>query len=61
VDGLAVEGLSAYPTGGDPHPPALVVAFGTPPAHAWAGALERLVAVLTPGACDRPPQESIGT
>jgi GntR family transcriptional regulator/MocR family aminotransferase len=44
--GLALEGLSAYRAEPDTHPPALVVGYGTPPAHAYTTALARLCAVL---------------
>jgi GntR family transcriptional regulator / MocR family aminotransferase len=44
--GLALEGLGAYRFGGPPQGPALVVGYGTPPAHAFTTALARLVAVL---------------
>ena len=44
--GLALEGLGAYATAGHPHPPALVVGYGTPPEHAVTGAIARLTAVL---------------
>ena len=38
---LIVEGLDSYRLRAD-HGPALVVGYGTPPEHAWEGALERL-------------------
>ncbi|WP_285567649.1 PLP-dependent aminotransferase family protein [Actinoallomurus iriomotensis] len=41
--GLALAGISLYGSGAGP---ALVVGYGTPPEHAFAGALERLCAVL---------------
>ena len=47
--GLALEGLSPYHAGGEPHPPALVVGYGTPPEHAFTGAVARLTATLTAG------------
>ncbi|GGQ85653.1 aminotransferase class I/II-fold pyridoxal phosphate-dependent enzyme [Couchioplanes azureus] len=43
---LAVDGLGTYRRGGPEHPPALVVGYGTPPDHAYRGALTRLAAVL---------------
>ncbi|KAA6214410.1 PLP-dependent aminotransferase family protein [Streptomyces albofaciens JCM 4342] len=50
--GLALEGLSsfAYPAAADGAPlrDALVVAYGRPPEHAFAGALEALLRVLPP-------------
>lgn len=46
--GLALAGISLYGSGAGP---ALVVGYGTPPEHAFAGALERLCAVL--GCADR--------
>ena len=39
---LIVEGLDAYRFGSTPRGPALVVGYGTPPEHAWEGALGRL-------------------
>jgi GntR family transcriptional regulator/MocR family aminotransferase len=39
---VIVEGLDAYRFGEEPRNPALVVGYGTPPEHAWQGALERL-------------------
>jgi GntR family transcriptional regulator/MocR family aminotransferase len=44
--GLALEGLSGYHATPGPHPPALVVGYGTPPEHAFTGALARLTATL---------------
>ncbi len=44
--GLAVEGMSRYCAGGIAHPPALVLGYGTPPAHAFTTAVSRLCAVL---------------
>ena len=44
--GLLVEGLDSYGTGVQQHDPALVVGFGTPPAHAFAGAVRALCASL---------------
>jgi GntR family transcriptional regulator / MocR family aminotransferase len=44
--GLALEGLSGYHATPGPHPPALVVGYGTPPEHAFTGALLRLTATL---------------
>ncbi|MFE6555742.1 PLP-dependent aminotransferase family protein [Streptomyces sp. NPDC057746] len=55
--GLALEGMASF---GNDTGPALVVGYGTPPEHAFAGALERLCAVLeTTGARSHrgwPPQ-----
>ena len=45
--GLAIDGLSAYGPAGHPAGPALVVGYGTPPAHAFSTALARLAAVLS--------------
>lgn len=46
--GLAVEALGAYRGGGRrQHGPALVVGYGTPPEHAFTGAVARLCAVLS--------------
>ena len=39
---VIVEGLDAYRFGTARRGPALVVGYGTPPEHAWEGALERL-------------------
>jgi GntR family transcriptional regulator / MocR family aminotransferase len=44
--GLAVGGLGDYAAAGARHGPALVVGFGTPPAHAFTTAVARLCAVL---------------
>jgi GntR family transcriptional regulator/MocR family aminotransferase len=44
--GLAVEGLGPYCAPGHPRGPALVIGYGTPPEHAFTGALARLCAVL---------------
>lgn len=44
--GLVLEGLGAYDATSDPHPPALVIGYGTPPEHAFTGAIARLTAVL---------------
>jgi GntR family transcriptional regulator / MocR family aminotransferase len=44
--GLALEGLGPYTATSDPHPPALVVGYGTPPDHAFTGAVARLTATL---------------
>jgi len=43
--GLALDGLAAYAGPGESHQPALVVGFGTPPDHAFTGAVARLCAV----------------
>jgi GntR family transcriptional regulator/MocR family aminotransferase len=44
--GLALEGLGGYHATRDPYPPALVIGYGTPPEHAFTGAVARLTAVL---------------
>ena len=44
--GLAVEGMRRYCADGVIHPPALVLGYGSPPAHAFATAVRRLCAVL---------------
>jgi GntR family transcriptional regulator / MocR family aminotransferase len=44
--GLALEGLGPYNATPDPHPPSLVIGYGTPPEHAFTGAIARLTAVL---------------
>jgi len=52
--GLAVESLGDYGPR-DPRHPALVVGYGTPPAHLFAGAVSRLGAVLgAPAGGGRP-------
>ena len=43
---LVLEGLDTYRFGPDARPPAVVVGYGTPPEHAWEGALERLRELL---------------
>ena len=47
--GLALDGLGAYGPGvsGAPQAPALVIGYGTPPAHAYTTALARLMATLS--------------
>jgi GntR family transcriptional regulator/MocR family aminotransferase len=47
--GVRVDGLEAYRLGGQPHAPALVVGFGTPPEHAYGAAIARLCAALAGG------------
>jgi GntR family transcriptional regulator/MocR family aminotransferase len=44
--GLAIQGLSTYRAAEPSHPAALVVGYGTPPPHAFTGAVARLCAVL---------------
>jgi GntR family transcriptional regulator/MocR family aminotransferase len=44
--GLAVGGLRPYHAGGQPHPPALVIGYATPPEHAFTGAVARLAAIF---------------
>ena len=44
--GLAIRGLGTYSNGAAIDRPAVVVGYGTPPEHAFAAALERLVKVL---------------
>lgn len=46
---LIVEGLEAYRLGPTPREPAIVVGYGTPPEHAFAGAIAALHATLVPG------------
>jgi GntR family transcriptional regulator/MocR family aminotransferase len=43
---VVVEGLDTYRFGAEPRSPALVVGFGTPPEHAWHGALGRFREVV---------------
>ncbi|SOE11671.1 GntR family transcriptional regulator / MocR family aminotransferase [Streptomyces sp. 2323.1] len=49
--GLALEGLSEFHDPAAPTPPrdALVVAYGTPPDHSFAGVLDALIRALPPG------------
>ena len=47
--GLAIEGLSAYRADDSRSGPALVGGYGTPPDHAFTGAVGRLCAVLSEG------------
>ncbi|QTZ93622.1 PLP-dependent aminotransferase family protein [Streptomyces auratus] len=49
--GLALEGLSDFHDPAAPTPPrdALVVAYGTPPDHSFAGVLDALIRALPPG------------
>ena len=44
--GVAVEALAAYGATAEPHVPALVVGYGTPPGHAFTTAVARLCAAL---------------
>jgi GntR family transcriptional regulator/MocR family aminotransferase len=44
---LVVEGLDTYRFGPAERGPALVVGYGTPPEHAWLGALGRLTEVVS--------------
>ena len=44
--GVAVQGLRAFTAPGTRHSPALVIGFGTPPAHAFTSAVARICAVL---------------
>jgi GntR family transcriptional regulator/MocR family aminotransferase len=44
--GVALRGLREFTMPGHVRPPALVVGFGTPPEHAFTGALSRLAATL---------------
>ncbi|WP_045877226.1 PLP-dependent aminotransferase family protein [Pseudofrankia sp. DC12] len=44
--GLAVGGLGSYNLAGQPHRPALVVGYATPPDHAFTSAIARLAALL---------------
>jgi GntR family transcriptional regulator/MocR family aminotransferase len=47
--GLRVEGLGFYRLAPQPAAPALVIGYGTPPDHAYTGAIARLCATLTGG------------
>jgi len=44
--GLYLQGLGDYAHGAHTHPPALVIGYAKPPAHAFTGAVARLAAVL---------------
>jgi GntR family transcriptional regulator/MocR family aminotransferase len=44
--GLALDGLGEFSAGDPPRPPALVIGYGTPPAHGYTAALARLGATL---------------
>ncbi len=44
--GLALDGMSRFRSAGTGHPEALVLGYGTPPAHALTTAISRLYAVL---------------
>jgi GntR family transcriptional regulator / MocR family aminotransferase len=44
--GLAVQGLGSFGPGDPDRPAALVIGYGTPPAHAYTGAIARLAATL---------------
>ncbi|HTT00332.1 MAG TPA: hypothetical protein VMI33_27340 [Streptosporangiaceae bacterium] len=44
--GLALDGMSRFRAAGTGHPEALVLGYGTPPAHALTTAISRLCAVL---------------
>ena len=61
--GLALEGLGCYSAQRRPaRGPGLVVGYGTPPEHAFTGALARLCAVLSePAAADRARAEPAGS
>ena len=44
--GLALDGMGNFRSAGIAHPEALVIGYGTPPAHAYTTAVTRLRAVL---------------
>ena len=44
--GLAIDGLASYSAPRQKHKPALVVGYGTPPAHSYTAAVARLCAAL---------------
>jgi GntR family transcriptional regulator/MocR family aminotransferase len=44
--GLTLNGLASFARDATPHAPALVAGYATPPAHAFSGAVARLVATL---------------
>jgi GntR family transcriptional regulator/MocR family aminotransferase len=46
--GLALDGMRGYCAAGITHPEALVLGYGTPPAHAFTTAVTRLCAALQP-------------
>jgi GntR family transcriptional regulator / MocR family aminotransferase len=47
--GLVLEGMRSYRMPGTDYPEALVIGYGTPPAHAFTTAVGRLCAVLQEG------------
>jgi GntR family transcriptional regulator / MocR family aminotransferase len=55
--GLALDGMRDYRMAGAEHPEALVIGYGTPPAHAFTTAVTRLCAVLQAGQPIRRPEE----
>ncbi len=61
--GLALEGLGSYSAQRRPaRGPALVVGYGTPPEHAFTGAVARLCAVLSePAGPERASAEHAGS
>jgi GntR family transcriptional regulator / MocR family aminotransferase len=46
--GLALDGMRGYCAPGIKHPEAIVIGYGTPPAHSFTTAVARLCAVLSP-------------
>jgi GntR family transcriptional regulator / MocR family aminotransferase len=55
--GLTVDGMSTYRMPGVHHPEALVIGYGTPPAHAFTTAVTRLCAVLQSAQATSWPEE----
>ena len=55
--GLTVDGMSTYRMPGVDHPEALVIGYGTPPAHAFTTAVTRLCAVLQAAQATSRPEE----
>jgi GntR family transcriptional regulator/MocR family aminotransferase len=56
ANGLVIEGLASFGSGGASHGPALVIGYGRPPEHAFTTALARLGAVLARATAARAPR-----
>jgi GntR family transcriptional regulator / MocR family aminotransferase len=55
--GLVLDGMRGYCTPGTAYPQALVIGYGTPPAHAFTTAVTRLCAVLQAAQATSRPEE----
>jgi len=55
--GLVLDGMRGYCAPGTTHSPALVIGYGTPPAHAFTTAVTRLCAVLQAAQATSWPEE----